>query len=898
MKRVRAEIEELSKGFPDDMEFRVAYDSTDYVRASIASIVETLVITFSLVVLVTYVFLQKFKTTLIPLITIPVSLIATFAVIYLLGFDINILTLFAMILAIGLVVDDAIIVVERVQYLMVYENMDAHSASVKAMQQIASAIVATTFVLLSIFIPVGLMAGITGKIYQQFAVTIATAVVFSAFNALTLSPSLCAIFLRGDRETEPHGFFKWFDETIDFFKSHYLNTVGFFSSRLKTTALVTLGTIAVIGLGFLATPTSFLPEEDQGIIFANVQLSDTSSINKTNGVMADIAERAMKIDGVSYFITVAGYSMLGGGGENVAFGVVGLEEWAKRTSKNLSIEAITEKLTEEFGQTPGAEVNFFAPPSIPGIGKSSGLSLELLATNAAFTPSDLYRVMGEFLGRLNSSPDLSYAFSTFTADTPHIYLDIDRTKLEAYDIPVSNLFEALQNNLGSRYVNNITLSGQINKVIVQADFAYRRSVQDVENLYVPSKTGTLIKVKSFADVKTTISPKIIYRYNQYTDASITAQSKTGVSTGTAIDGIRAMAAEVLPKRSEYAASDIGRATRGAALGLLGKVYLYQEKWGEAYEVLKQVIDSKEYDLMEDFGDVWSVDHNNNKESLFEVQYMYDETYSLGGALTVITGARSGPGDGWSWGQPTANLEQAYIDAGDTVRLKWTIIKTGCTEIAGENQFDKFVENSKNMAQYDVYLKEYGWDPDCYIIDPAQHKSARIVRKYFVPLEKRPEIYNIDRIPLDHRILRFADVLLMFAETSNELGKDTEAQEALNRVRHRVHLADVTATGNNLRKAIRLERRLELAWEQNRLYDIRRWKDDNGKPVIANLMGPNGSFVKFNTNPATRDRYEWENQGESSDKGITFDPDRDMVFPIPLYEITQSNGSIKQNPGWN
>lgn len=596
MKRVRAEIEELSKGFPDDMEFRVAYDSTDYVRASIASIVETLVITFSLVVLVTYVFLQKFKTTLIPLITIPVSLIATFAVIYLLGFDINILTLFAMILAIGLVVDDAIIVVERVQYLMVYENMDAHSASVKAMQQIASAIVATTFVLLSIFIPVGLMAGITGKIYQQFAVTIATAVVFSAFNALTLSPSLCAIFLRGDRETEPHGFFKWFDETIDFFKSHYLNTVGFFSSRLKTTALVTLGTIAVIGLGFLATPTSFLPEEDQGIIFANVQLGDTSSINKTNGVMADIAERAMKIDGVSYFITVAGYSMLGGGGENVAFGVVGLEEWAKRTSKNLSIEAITKKLTEEFGQTPGAEVNFFAPPSIPGIGKSSGLSLELLATNAAFTPSDLYRVMGEFLGRLNSSPDLSYAFSTFTADTPHIYLDIDRTKLEAYDIPVSNLFEALQNNLGSRYVNNITLSGQINKVIVQADFAYRRSVQDVENLYVPSKTGTLIKVKSFADVKTTISPKIIYRYNQYTDASITAQSKTGVSTGTAIDGIRAMAAEVLPKGFSIAwtglsLQEVEAAGLAAFLIVLALVFCYlflvalYESWMLAFAVM-------------------------------------------------------------------------------------------------------------------------------------------------------------------------------------------------------------------------------------------------------------------------------------------------------------------------
>lgn len=358
------------------------------------------------------------------------------------------------------------------------------------------------------------------------------------------------------------------------------------------------------------------------------------------------------------------------------------------------------------------------------------------------------------------------------------------------------------------------------------------------------------------------------------------------------------AADVLPQRSEYLATDMGRATRGAALGLLGKVYLYQEKWQEAQTVLKSVIDENEYKLMENFGDVWSVDHNNNEESLFEVQYMYDGTYALGGALTVITGARNGPGDGWSWGQPTANLEQAYIDAGDTERLRWTIIKTGCTEIAGEDNFAAFIENSKNMSKYQEYVDKYGWDPECYIIDPAQHKSARIVRKYFVPINKRPEVYNIDKIPLDHRILRYADVLLMYAEACNELGDDASARTALNQVRSRVNLADVTASGNELRKAIRLERRLELAWEQNRLYDIRRWKDDNGKPVISNLMGPNGTFVKFNTDPETRDLYEWENQGEDSDKGITFDENRDMVFPIPLYEITMSNGSITQNPGWN
>ncbi len=363
------------------------------------------------------------------------------------------------------------------------------------------------------------------------------------------------------------------------------------------------------------------------------------------------------------------------------------------------------------------------------------------------------------------------------------------------------------------------------------------------------------------------------------------------------DDLKAAVA-VLPERSEYASTELGRATSGAARGLLGKVYLYQEKWQEAHDVLKAVIDSKEYKLMENFGDVWSVDHNNNEESLFEVQYMYDGTYALGGALTVITGARSGPGDGWSWGQPTANLEQAYIDAGDTERLRWTIIKTGCTEIAGEDNFEEFVENSKNMALYDTYIEKYGWDPECYIITPSEHKSARIIRKYFVPIEKRPEVYNIDKIPLDHRILRYADVLLMYAEACNELSMDADARTALNEVRNRVELADVTASGSELRKAIRQERRLELAWEQNRLYDIRRWTDDNGKKMISNLMGPDGTFVKWNTDEATRDALEWDNQGEASDKGRSFIESRDMVFPIPLYEITMSNGTIEQNPGWN
>lgn len=546
MDNLRRKIADLSEVLPQDMDLQVAYDSTEYVRASIQSIIDTLLITFLLVVLVTYIFLQKLKTTLIPLFTIPVSLIATFIVVYLLGFNINILTLFAMILAIGLVVDDAIIVVERVQYLMLNQKQDSKTASLTAMQQISSAIVATTFVLLAIFIPVGLMAGITGKIYQQFAVTIATAVAFSALNALTLSPALCAIFLRGDENSEPHGFFAWFDKVLDKSKAYYLKSVVYFSEHLKTMLLCMLGTIALIAAGFAYTPTSFLPEEDQGIIFGNIQLADTASINETNKVLSEMNNKILQTKGVKYFISVAGYSMLGGSGENVALGVIGLENWDKRKAKNLSIEAISQDLRRQFTGNKQAVINFFAPPAIPGVGQSNGISLEFVTMNGNTSPQQLYSQLAEYLQSVNKSGYFDYAFSTFTAETPHIYLDIDRKKLEYYKIPVSSLFAALQNNLGSRYINNITLSGQVNKVILQADYQYRRNLEDIGNLYVRSNEGQLVRINSFADVKTELSPKIIYRFNQYTSASVTAMSKDGISSGTALDKLEQLE-KVLPK---------------------------------------------------------------------------------------------------------------------------------------------------------------------------------------------------------------------------------------------------------------------------------------------------------------------------------------------------------------
>lgn len=596
MDNVRAEIEKLSATFPDDITFSIAYDSTDYVRASIDSIIETLFITFGLVVLVTFIFLQKINTTLIPLFTIPVSLIATFIVVYALGFDINILTLFAMILAIGLVVDDAIIVVERVQYLMLHEKLAPKAAAAKAMQQISSAIVATTFVLLSIFIPVGLMAGITGKIYQQFAVAIATSVTFSAFNALTLSPSLCAILLRPEDTGTSGIFFTGFNRALDFGKNIYLRTVTIFSRHLWLTALLISATIGLIFIGFKLTPTSFLPEEDQGIIFSNIQLSNTAGLNQTEKALELLTEKALKIKGVKYCITVAGYSILGGQGENVALGVIGLDNWNERKSKNLSIEAITQKLSAEFAGSNVAEFNFFAPPAIPGIGQSNGLSFELLATDANISEQELYKNLSLFLQKLNTSPDLSYAFSTFTADTPHIYLDIDRTKLESYNIPVSNLFTALQNNLGSRYINNITLNGQINKVIMQADFEYRSDIDDVMNLYVSSINGTPIKLGSFATVKTEINPKIIYRYNQYNSASVTAAADKNISSGTAIANVEKLAKEILPKEYRLAWTGLSLQeveAQGLAVLLIGLAlvfcYLFlvalYESWMLAFAVM-------------------------------------------------------------------------------------------------------------------------------------------------------------------------------------------------------------------------------------------------------------------------------------------------------------------------
>jgi tetratricopeptide (TPR) repeat protein len=329
----------------------------------------------------------------------------------------------------------------------------------------------------------------------------------------------------------------------------------------------------------------------------------------------------------------------------------------------------------------------------------------------------------------------------------------------------------------------------------------------------------------------------------------------------------------LPLRSAQSSSDLGRATKGAAEGLLAKIYLYDDKYQQAETYLKDVINSGEYALLPDFGEVWDVKYNNSIESLFEVQTNSDITYDLGLHLPVICGSRDD--SGWSWGLPTSNLEKAFIDAGDSIRLKWTIIKDSATVVPGDPTW-----NASNP----------------YRVKPDEHKSARCSRKIYIPVSERPTPYDSDKNPLNYRILRYADILLMYAEVENDLGKDSQAQWALNKVRARVKLPAITSTGKELRDAIRLERRLELALEDNRLYDLRRWKDDNGNPLIEDVMGSNGSFVKYNLETST-DKYEKTNQKENSNEGSAFTAPRDLLFPIPISEVTLSGGSIKQNPGY-
>ncbi len=532
MKELKAELKRLEQFFPNDMTYDFSVDTTDFIYASIYEVVETLIITFLLVVLVCYVFLQDWRATLVPSATIPVSLLGTFAVMLALGYSINLFTLFALVLAIGLVVDDAICVVERVIFLMNRERKGAIEATTQAMEELSGALVATTLVLLAIFVPICFMGGITGEIYKQFAVTISVAVCFSTLNALSLSPAICATMLRPVPETK---FFalRWFNVAVQRGARSYKQVVKKIARKMLIIGLLFLGFLLLDGVFVKFSQTSFIPTEDQGVVMVDIQLPEGAAFSRTKEVINKVTPIVRQTPGVKHMTSVIGHSMIGGTGENVAMAFISLNPWDKRKDAKQHQTAIVNKLTGELASIPEATIRVFEMPSIPGLGTTGGLDLRLQALNdfdyqQLATTSDgmSYRMMGD--------PSIMLAYSTFKANTPNIYLDVDRTKAEAMNVPVSSIYSVLEKYLGSSYIGDVNFGTQVNKVIIQSDAKYRVTPDDINKMYVPNTKGELVPLRALVNLRYVLSPRQISRYNQYPAASLNASPAANSSTGEAM----------------------------------------------------------------------------------------------------------------------------------------------------------------------------------------------------------------------------------------------------------------------------------------------------------------------------------------------------------------------------
>ncbi len=548
MSALKAELKRLEQFYPDDFEVLIGYDATLYITSSIEEVVLTLILTFILVIAVCYLFLQDWRATLIPTLTIPVSIFATFAVLLALGFSINLLTLFGLVLAIGLVVDDAIVVVERVLYLMETEKLSPKEASIKAMEQVSGAVVATTLVLLAIFVPVGFLGGITGRIYQQFAVAISTAVFFSAVNALTLSPALCATLLRPLKPYTSGPLF-WFNKWLGKARDRYTAVVAFVGRKVSVIALL-LGLLLLGCWSLLSvSQTSFIPNEDQGVIMANIQLPEGASRERTEQLIKQIYPTFKKEPGVAHVMDVVGASMIGGGGENVAFMIAILDPWSMRKDPELYSTNILNRIRAKLASVPNAEINMFEFPAIPGLGTSGGMDFRLQSLDSSDSKKIDAALQG-FLAKLNQAPEVMYAFSTYTAKTPHVYLEIDKTKAESMKVSVGSIYEVLGAYLGSQYVNDINLGTQVNKVVIQSDWKYRKDIDSIKKLYVQSQTGEMVPLGSLVKLTKVLAPRTVERYNQYPSASITAMQNSSVSTGQAMSAVEELT-KSLPKGFSY-----------------------------------------------------------------------------------------------------------------------------------------------------------------------------------------------------------------------------------------------------------------------------------------------------------------------------------------------------------
>lgn len=548
---IRAAMARLSERFPDDLEYDVNYDTTKFVEASIESIQHTLFEALVLVVIVVFVFLGNLRATVIPIVAVPVSIIGTFVIMAALGFSANTVSLLALVVAIGIVVDDAIIVVESVEHIMETEpELTPAEAAKKAMGQITGPILAITAVLLAVFVPVAFIPGITGQMFQQFAVAVSGSMLISALNALTLSPALCAIMLKPGSHNKK-GLISKLMAGIDYARDGYVGVVKRFV-RVSSLSLVAL--VLVFGAIYLVgkqVPSGFLPDEDQGAFMIEVQLPEGASVNRTAAIAEKVEDILLKTEGVESFINVVGFSVIDGQAKsNSAFFAVALNPFEEREDPALDVHPIMQNLYKEFLAIQGANIFPFNLPPIIGLGTGSGFEYQLKDLQGR-SAADLAAVGRGLVATANQDTLLANVFTTYTADTPQVFLEIDRDKVQTLGINVADVFMALQTTLGGFYVNDFNLFGRTWQVNIQGDEEDRNEFSDMLRIHVRNNKGEMVPLRVFTEPKLTLSPQSIIRYNNNRSITINGGPATGVASGDALIAMENLSAETLPPGYDF-----------------------------------------------------------------------------------------------------------------------------------------------------------------------------------------------------------------------------------------------------------------------------------------------------------------------------------------------------------
>ncbi len=539
--KVRATMARLSESFPEGLEYGIPFDTTEAVEASIDEVYETLFIAIVLVFLTIFIFLQDWRATLIPAVTIPVSLVGTFAVMSMLGFSVNMLTLFGLVLAIGIVVDDAIVVVENVT-----RHLDAgvgpRDAAVKAMEEVGGPVVATTLVLLAVFIPAAMMGGISGQLNQQFALTIAAATVISSINALTLSPALSALLLRASvpRTT---GFFGAFNRGFDVVAARYVGLVDGAVHRIALSMAVFAAMVAVAVVGFQQLPTGFIPVEDQGYFFAVAQLPDAASLERSGDVAARMTQAALDTPGISDAVMITGYSLIDGTSlSNTVTAFIVMDPWDARSE---SQDEIVADIRRRFSEIQEGVAFAFIPPAINGLGVSGGFQMQV-QDRGGLGFDVLDQLSAEMVVDGNAQSGLQALNTTFRARVPQLFADVDRTRAKTLGVPLDAVFGTLQSALGSTYVNDFNRFGRTFQVTLQADARFRQAKEDIVRLDVRNADGQMVPLGAVVGVEEAFGPQLVTRYNLYPSASINGEAAPGYSSGDALDLMEQMARDKLP----------------------------------------------------------------------------------------------------------------------------------------------------------------------------------------------------------------------------------------------------------------------------------------------------------------------------------------------------------------